>query len=703
MASKLALDSWIPPTGEKGLWFYAGLAALLLGNLLVSPFYTKPVNSLSYGVSALIALLAINLWPSKEYSGFDKFLWSATTGYIALVLVASILSISLKDSLRPQIQKIASSMRIFCDIMGTPKVIFSSVVLVSLVVFHRNSAREYIIIGIAWAVIIGLQPLENILDLLRRLRKVWWRDQLSAPLGIVVGHQIPDILLVRQNEGGLAAFGDTIVACSETGSPSIYMALDLVGFSEGRWRRAIRLNTPEPVTEQLGSVFSQVESTAIAVKADIDGIGVNIEECNQTWCSREQLIGLVAPNTDLTKLYIEIVRSDLSLEEGRLVEVNIGARSVIYQLINGLTREEILQQKNTRGFVSATAKKIGYWNPAKSSFEVVKWIPNPNAPVFLVSSSDTGVNKQAVGFFPKTNYPVSINTNSLVTHNTAILGILGSGKSFLAIELVERLIQAGVKVICLDLTNQYARELGPYLNRLEDENVFLDRLRTDCSDGRNNVNRNVEEGGSISKFSREMTVHFSRFLSTDDERRLLIYNPASFEVWRQDSKPYQDKASMATLTPTEITRTITESALVAAQALGMTDNARCCLVFEEAHSLIPEWNAVASEGDKTATNGTAKAILQGRKFGLGCIVVTQRTANVTKSILNQCNTVFALRVFDATGMEFLKNYIGEDYANVLSALEDRHAVVFGRASSCRDPVLVRLNDRETFLSAFRGA
>jgi len=158
---------------------------------------------------------------------------------------------------------------------------------------------------------------------------------------------------------------------------------------------------------------------------------------------------------------------------------------------------------------------------------------------------------------------------------------------------------------------------------------------------------------------------------------------------------------MASLTPTEITRIITESLLELLQDK-MSDTARACIVFEEAHSLIPEWNAVASEGDKTATNGTAKAILQGRKYGLGCIVITQRTANVTKSILNQCNTVFALRVFDATGMEFLKNYIGEDYASVLSSLEDRHVVAFGRGSLCRSPVLLRLNDRDEFTEAFRN-
>jgi DNA helicase HerA-like ATPase len=215
------------------------------------------------------------------------------------------------------------------------------------------------------------------------------------------------------------------------------------------------------------------------------------------------------------------------------------------------------------------------------------------------------------------------------------------------------------------------------------------------------VQQNVEEGGSIREFENAIREDLRRFLDPGDARRVKIYNPVAFEVWRQDSKPFQRIASMASLTPTEVTRIVTEVTLEILQDM-MSESARCCIVFEEAHSLIPEWSAVASEGDKVATNGTAKAILQGRKYGLGCLVVTQRTANVTKSILNQCNTVFALRVFDATGMEFLRNYIGEDYAGILSTLEDRHAVVFGRASSCRDPVLVRLNDRDDFIRVFRA-
>lgn len=45
-------------------------------------------------------------------------------------------------------------------------------------------------------------------------------------------------------------------------------------------------------------------------------------------------------------------------------------------------------------------------------------------------------------------------------------------------------------------------------------------------------------------------------------------------------------------------------------------------------------------------------------YGFGCLLVNQRTANVAKTILNQCNTVFAMRTFDDTGKAFLANYLG---------------------------------------------
>jgi hypothetical protein len=701
LASFAALGTLLPPTNQRGLWFYAALAALLLGNLLVTPFFTKPADAISYGVAALVALLSVNPWGPGAISGFDRFIWSIAFGYVLVVLAAAVVAIAAKDSQRPIAQKIARSALLFADNAGSPRAVFSVVFLFALITYHRNASREYLVIGLAWIVFVGLRPLESMTSLWMRFRALWQAKADLARLGDVVRHDTPGLILIRETAETSASLGDVLLARSDDGRVGLAMALDHVGFADGCWLRAMHLTDAGFDGDALGnpSIERVVVDGAVfhASEAVIpDGVRQRAGD------TKGRLLGFVAADTSIGHVQVEIVRTDVGLQEGSLLEVRIGSQKVLYQVIKGLTKEEVLHEKNTRGFVRAQAKKVGSWNTPRQGFDPVPWLPQPNEAVLLVRPDGGSAVVGAIGHFPGTSYPVSIDPHLLVTHNAAILGVLGVGKSFLGLELVERMLQAGIKVVCLDLTNQYARELGGFFDASVEQSVVAE-LEALGPPGKAKVSKNVEEGGSIREFSAKVKEQLQAFLKDDSGLKLRILNPVQFEVWRQDSKPYQGQASMATLTPTEITRIITEALLEVLQGQGMTDRARCCVVYEEAHSLIPEWNAVASEGDQTATNGTAKAILQGRKYGLGCLVITQRTANVTKSILNQCNTVFGLRVFDATGMEFLKNYVGEDYAAVLSTLEDRHAVVFGRASSCRDPVLARLNDRADFLKVFRQA
>jgi hypothetical protein len=699
VTSWFVFGTWVPLTSEKGIWLYSALAAVLLGSLLVTPYFTSPANAVSYAVAAGVALLAADPRCVPRATGFDRFIWSGVCLYVVVVLLASLAAIAFNDPLKPKVARFARSAFLLAQAIGTPRGVFSAVFFFALIAYHRTVPREYITISLVWAIVVGLRPLENAAVLWARWRELWRARGIVERLGEVVGHEAPGLVLIREDPDSGAGFGDIVFARTETGKPGLAIALDHVGFASGRWLRAIHLKTATIDTAILQDApVLRAISEGSTFSAAVGSIGS--ESSGLADDAKRRLIGLVASDTDVGQLQIELVRADLDLHEGSLVEVEIKSRPVLYQVIRGLTKEEVLQEKNTRGFVRAQAKKIGFWNNDRRSFDPVPWLPEPNQAVLLVRPEQEVTTKDAIGHFPGTSYPVSIDPHLLVTHNAAILGILGVGKSFLALELVERLISAGIKVLCLDLTNQYADELGRFLDA-DVEDAARGELERVGPTGRTNAKKNVEEGGSVREFTAKIKEQLAAFLAPANTQKLRILNPAQFEVWRQDSKPYANEASMATLTPTEITRIITESTLEVLQSQGMTRQARCCVVYEEAHSLIPEWNAVASDGDKTATNGTAKAILQGRKFGLGCLVITQRTANVTKSILNQCNTVFGLRVFDATGMEFLKNYIGEDYAGVLSTLEDRHAVVFGRASSCRDPVLTRLNDRADFIRKFR--
>ncbi len=62
------------------------------------------------------------------------------------------------------------------------------------------------------------------------------------------------------------------------------------------------------------------------------------------------------------------------------------------------------------------------------------------------------------------------------------------------------------------------------------------------------------------------------------------------------------------------------------------------LVVEEAHNFAPQ------QGTATCSRILKNIASEGRKFGLGLCVVTQRAARIDKSVLSQCNTQLILQV-----------------------------------------------------------
>jgi len=132
---------------------------------------------------------------------------------------------------------------------------------------------------------------------------------------------------------------------------------------------------------------------------------------------------------------LEVIK-EREIAEGRLVEVDLRGQKVLYQIIDGLTRENIIHKKNKYGYARAEARKIGVWDDKKKKFKKANWLPQLNSPVYLKSTTSYEQTVQTVGRLPGTDYVTEIaNINELVTHNTAILGILGIGKSMLSIEI----------------------------------------------------------------------------------------------------------------------------------------------------------------------------------------------------------------------------------------------------------------------------
>ncbi len=684
------IDTGLRPN-SNAIWLYSGVASLLLGSRLLNPYFTPPADSLTNAFAALLAIIPA----AQEIAPWtpDAFILGLVIAYCAVLSLVAVCVLLTRPA--PGIQP-PMTWRLFDRAvrgLGEPHIIFTVLVVASVWLFHRDKPVEVFAILATLTVIVVLKPIESLTDYL-----IWWVGQPKASphvdvIGTVAAHQTPNIVLIRQAEPQALGAG-TIMRITDPHGPELLgIALNYVGRDEGNLLRVLTTSMPQRLA---GGGLGVVTDIGMALPLVIDQHEAENISTLQ-WIKR--LRGIVDSDTSPDYLLFEVIE-DEGIAEGCLVEVRVGeTRQVIYQVIDGLTREEVVQQKNKYGYARARARKVGAWDDARSKFVPVPWMPRLNSPVFLMESDENPPAQDCIGHFPRTPYGVRVDVSDCVTHNTAILGILGVGKSFLAIELVERMIAHGTKVLCLDLTNQYEAQLADFLDPAF-EAAKRQELLAACKGGKPHKSR--EHGGSRNAFKKAVLEQMRAFLAPDDDHFLRVFNPAQFHPTKQIS--FLDKegdAEFARMTAAETTAIFSDAALFVCQELGMTEEARLCLVYEEAHSLVPEWNSVAADGDKIATATSARAILQGRKYGLGCLLITQRTANVTKTILNQCNTVFAMRTFDDTGKDFLGNYIGSDYASVLPSLQPRHAVIFGKGSSCENPVLIRLNDQDTFRIRFR--
>ncbi|HEX9814686.1 MAG TPA: ATP-binding protein, partial [Myxococcota bacterium] len=120
------------------------------------------------------------------------------------------------------------------------------------------------------------------------------------------------------------------------------------------------------------------------------------------------------------------------------------------------------------------------------------------------------------------------------------------------------------------------------------------------------------------------------------------------------------------------------------------DCPRVLVVIEEAHTVIPEANTMGlGDYDSRGLVGKiAQVALQGRKYGVGLLVIAQRTATVSKTVLTQCNTIITLNTFDETSLGFLKNMYGKTHTDLIADLLPLQAVIHGKGVRAERPVMV---------------
>ena len=113
------------------------------------------------------------------------------------------------------------------------------------------------------------------------------------------------------------------------------------------------------------------------------------------------------------------------------------------------------------------------------------------------------------------------------------------------------------------------------------------------------------------------------------------------------------------------------------------------LVCEEAHRYVPNRGEAQYEAAQEAIRRLAK---EGRKYGIGLMLVSQRPSEVEATVLSQCNSWLVLRITNEADRSHVRSILPDSLSGltkILSGLRRREAVFVGQAAMLPSRILIR--------------
>lgn len=622
----------LPDTSTKNLWFYSGLFMLLFSILFIEPYYSSPKNVITNTIPLVLVYLSVKGSFNHEAA------WWVSIGVILFLLAMAILSLALSNqqfSPEAPVNKLSNWLKNLVVMFGQGKVIYSFVFISILFLYKAQiidpvgDSYMLMMVGL-WGgtLLINSKSMHS--------RFLYGKKKINTDaIGEIFGVQSKKIFLVKLFEDRKSIKKFDVVKFKYSMQDSNEYAIRGVVFdtyllNQEKWAKVLQLSTDNGNNQ----TFDKNIVYKVSEKDEREALEKEL--------NIENFVGVIIEGSTIGSVKFEYSKKVDDLQEGDLLELKTGGKRLFYQVVGGTTEFEKLENKNESGFIEGEALQLGEWQNEQLSFQKFGWVPHINTPVFKADTSNIEVQafkypEYQLGVIPNTQLPSVINLHDAVSHHLALLGVTGSGKSFLAREIIRELGN-DTKVICVDFTGEWRKEI---------EALALTK---------DNIND---------------------FLTGDEHTTGLIELPVMSNT-------------VEVIAATErLFSTIFDSAKAAYDA---DDPLKICLVLEEAHTIVPESNflGVNNWDSKAIVNKMGQIALQGRKYGVGLMVIAQRTANVSKTVLTQCNTIVCFQAFDETSFIFLSNYIGGSLVQALPNLNKYHAVVTGKAIRANIPMIVNL-------------
>ncbi len=350
-----------------------------------------------------------------------------------------------------------------------------------------------------------------------------------------------------------------------------------------------------------------------------------------------------------------------------------------------------------------------------------------------------------LGFVKGSRIPVTLSMDTLAQKHLSVLAKTGAGKSYTVGVILEEFLKAKVPLVILDPHGEYGSLRSPNIDEAEleamsrykirpksfqaqvkeyalDTNLNPDAQRL-VLEGINLEGREIVDmlGGKLSggqvgvlyQAIKEVKEHLPAYTLRDimdgvnrnkSNAKWNVLNALevleSTRVFDIRGTPVRELVSPGQCTIINLKGVNPDiQEIVVTRIAGMLWEARKrseipahILVVEEAHNFCPErnvGNAVSGPIIRTVAS-------EGRKFGLGLVIVSQRPAKIDKNVLSQCNTQVVLKVTNPNDLKAIVQSvegISNEVADEVQRLAVGEALVAG--GGLTQPVFVSVRPRMT--------
>jgi uncharacterized protein len=668
--SLLLTGSVLPENPREALIFQNALLLIVLGSSLIETHFTKPADSMVNALTGIITLITV-------YKVAPDAPWWLVFSYCFIVFLLATICTAVSSSrhIKGWRQKLAELTYKPAVFFGRARLLYSIIFLFGVFSFYELQSRETITLVVFWGIFIAIWPL-GLPEAVSSFRS---NKKYTKPVGQVNRTDWPNIVRIVIEP-------DTHWSQS---SPKIYQQVD------GSQSIMLPLFQEVQADQVIGTGLlikpydEHIENLQTGYIYEVENVSEKITESEVAKAlgggSTSKLIGFIVEGSKIGEIKFELWDTN-ACHEGMLVWCKIQNTPVFYQVTGGATEEEA-SQSDRRGFQTATAAQLGTLDET-IGFVKYKWLPRMNTPVFSEPAdfgSDIEITKEddfIYGVLPGTKIKIGGPFAKFLDHHTALLGVTGAGKTELAFDMIRYSVDQGIKVICIDLTAKYE-------GKLQDVNPVNLTLSSETSRDLSEKLFEVETGKygagdekkALKEFSDKLRVEvmesISNFMASDDENQKVAI------------------LDLEEISNTKATLYITELYLTSLLHLAKNNpetTPQVLIVVEEAHTVMPEPSTMGlGDYDSRGLVGKiAQIALQGRKYKVGLLVIAQRTATVSKTVLTQCNTVISFSCFDDTSLKFLSNIFGDTHVSLIPNLAPLNAVVFGKSLRSQRPIITEI-------------